>query len=67
LDHYTEDAEAKRQWLFARLSENDRQRYAGIEAAKPGHGGIDFLYQFGCSSRYVVATAGFSCGSPAGK
>jgi len=29
--------------LFATLSEKDRRRYAGIEAAKLGHGGIDYI------------------------
>lgn len=31
------------QRLFATLSEKDRRRYAGIEAAKLGHGGIDYV------------------------
>ena len=31
------------QWLFATLSEKDRRRYAGIEAAKLGHGGIEYI------------------------
>lgn len=31
------------QRLFAMLSEKDRRRYAGIEAAKLGHGGIDYV------------------------
>ena len=31
------------QRLFATQSEKDRRRYAGIEAAKLGHGGIDYI------------------------
>ena len=31
------------QWLFATLSEKDRRRYAGIEAAKLGYGGIEYI------------------------
>jgi len=31
------------QRLFATFSEKDRRRYAGIEAAKLGHGGIDYV------------------------
>ena len=38
---YERDMELKMQRLFATLSEKDRRRYAGIEAAKLGHGGIE--------------------------
>ena len=31
------------QRLFATLSEKDRRRYAGIEAAKLGHGGVEYV------------------------
>lgn len=31
------------QWLFSTLSEKDRRRYKGIEAAKLGHGGIEYI------------------------
>lgn len=31
------------QRLFQMLSEKDRRRYAGIEAAKLGHGGIEYV------------------------
>ena len=40
---YDKDIELKMQRLFATLSEKDRRRYAGIEAAKLGHGGIDYV------------------------
>ena len=40
---YESDIELKMRRLFATLSEKDRRRYAGIEAAKLGHGGIDYV------------------------
>lgn len=40
---YEPAIEIKMQRLFATLSEKDRRRYAGIEAAKLGHGGIDYI------------------------
>jgi hypothetical protein len=43
LDGYEKAVELKMQWLFATLSEKDRRRYAGIEAAKLGHGGIEYI------------------------
>ena len=41
MDGYAKAVEVKMQRLFATLSEKDRRRYAGIEAAKLGHGGIE--------------------------
>ena len=40
---YEEAIEIKMQRLFEGLSEKDRRRYAGIEAAKLGHGGIEYV------------------------
>ena len=40
---YESDIELKMRRLFATLSEKDRRRYAGIEAATLGHGGIDYV------------------------
>ena len=40
---YETSIEIKMQRLFATLSEKDRRRYAGIEAAKLGHGGINYV------------------------
>jgi hypothetical protein len=40
---YDKGIELKMQRLFGTLSEKDRRRYAGIEAAKLGHGGIDYV------------------------
>ncbi len=43
MDGYEKAVEVKMQRLFATLSEKDRRRYAGIEAAKLGHGGIEYI------------------------
>ncbi len=43
MNGYTLEVELKMQRLFATLSEKDRWRYAGIEAAKLGHGGIEYI------------------------
>lgn len=40
---YDKGIEIKMQRLFQMLSEKDRRRYAGIEAAKLGHGGIEYV------------------------
>lgn len=40
---YDKSIELKMQRLFLMLSEKDRRRYAGIEAAKLGHGGIKYV------------------------
>jgi hypothetical protein len=40
---YERDIERKMQRLYATLSEKDRRRYAGIEAAKLGHGGLEYI------------------------
>lgn len=40
---YDPDIEIKMQRLFTSLSEKDKRRYAGIEAKKLGHGGIDYI------------------------
>jgi hypothetical protein len=40
---YEQAIEIKMQRLFTTLSEKDKRRYAGIEATKLGHGGIDYI------------------------
>lgn len=40
---YEQGIEFKMRRLYATLSEKDRRRYAGIEAAKLGHGGIEYI------------------------
>jgi hypothetical protein len=39
---YEKAIELKMQRLFATLSEKHRRRYAAVEAAKLGHGGIEY-------------------------
>jgi hypothetical protein len=43
MEVYSVGVEAKMQRLFAWLSEKDRRRYAAVEAAKLGHGGIEYI------------------------
>jgi hypothetical protein len=43
MDGYTPEVERMMKRLFGSLKENDRRRYAAIEAAKLGHGGIDYI------------------------
>lgn len=40
---YEPALELKMQRLFATLSEKDRRRYAGMEAGKLGHGGLESM------------------------
>jgi hypothetical protein len=40
---YTKDVEQKMRRMFKTLSEKDRRRYAGIEAAKLGDGGVEYV------------------------
>ena len=42
---YTRDVEGKMKRFFDWLSEKDRRRYAAVEAAKLGHGGIEYVVQ----------------------
>ena len=39
---YSSDIEIKMQRLFSRLSEKEQRGYAAVEAAKLGHGGIEY-------------------------
>jgi hypothetical protein len=43
MDAYTPEVEAKMKRLFDSLKENDRRRYAAIEALKLGYGGIEYI------------------------
>jgi predicted ArsR family transcriptional regulator len=40
---YSAEVERMIKRLFDSLNESDRRRYAAIEAAKLGHGGIDYI------------------------
>ena len=43
MEVYSADVEAKMRRLYGWLSEKDRRRYAAVEAAKLGHGGVDYV------------------------
>ena len=43
MEAYPVDIETKMQRLFGWLSEKDRRRYAAVEAAKLGHGGVEYI------------------------
>jgi hypothetical protein len=43
MDGYAPEVERMMRRLFDSLKENDRRRYAAIEAAKLGHGGIEYI------------------------
>ena len=43
MDGYSHDVEVQMRRLFDSLSEKDRRRYAAVEAAKLGHGGVSYL------------------------
>lgn len=43
MDGYSRDVEMQMRRLFDSLNEKDRRRYAAVEAAKLGHGGISYL------------------------
>jgi hypothetical protein len=43
MEAYPFDVEVKMKRLFNWLSEKDRRRYAAVEAAKLGHGGVEYI------------------------
>jgi hypothetical protein len=43
MEGYAADVERKMQRFFGWLSEKDRRRYAAVEAAKLGYGGIEYI------------------------
>ncbi len=51
MDGYSEELERQMFRLYASLNERDRRRYAAVEAAKLGHGGIEYISRvLGCDS-----------------
>ena len=51
---YPPDVEHAMQILYRSLRENDRRRYAAVEAAKLGHGGLDYLTTLlGCDPKTI--------------
>jgi hypothetical protein len=43
MEAYPVNVEAKMKRFFGWLSEKDRRRYAAVEAAKLGHGGVEYI------------------------
>ncbi len=51
---YNAEIEHSMQMFFNSLSEKDRRRYAAIEAAKLGHGGIEYVATLlGCDPKTI--------------
>ena len=43
MEEYTVEIEGKMQRFFGWLSEKDRRRYAAVEAAQRGYGGVEYI------------------------
>lgn len=51
---YPVEVERMMKRLFQWLSEKDRRRYAAVEAAKLGHGGVDYIARvLGCDPKTI--------------
>jgi hypothetical protein len=51
---YTEGMERLMRRLFDSLKEDDRRRYAAVEAAKLGHGGLEYIAAvLGCDPKTI--------------
>jgi len=54
MEAYSVDVETKMKRLFGWLSEKDRRRYAAVEAAKLGHGGVEYVARvFSCDPKTI--------------
>ena len=54
MDAYAASVERMMRRLFGSLNERDRRRYAAVEAAKLGHGGIEYMARLlGCDSKTI--------------
>jgi hypothetical protein len=54
MEAYSAEIEQKMQRFFGWLSEKDRRRYAALEAAKLGHGGVDYIARlFVCDPKTI--------------
>jgi hypothetical protein len=54
MEGYSAEIEAKMQRFFRWLSEKDQRRYAAVEAAKLGHGGIEYISRvFACDPKTI--------------
>jgi hypothetical protein len=51
---YSVESERLMKRLFQWLSEKDRRRYAAVEAAKLGHGGVEYIAKvLGCDPKTI--------------
>jgi hypothetical protein len=54
MDAYPPGIERMMKRLFDSLRENDRRRYAAIEATKLGHGGVEYMASvLGCDPKTI--------------
>jgi hypothetical protein len=54
MDGYTQGLERLMRRLFDSLKESDRRRYAAIEAAKLGYGGVEYISTaLGCDPKTI--------------
>jgi hypothetical protein len=54
MEAYSVEVERKMRRLFDWLSEKDRRRYAAVEAAKLGHGGVEYIARlFQCDPKSI--------------
>ena len=54
MNAYTPGIERMMKRLFGSLRENDRRRYAAIEATKLGHGGVEYIARvLGCDPKTI--------------
>lgn len=54
MEAYSADVERMMRRLYGSLNERDRRRYAAVEAAKLGHGGIEYLARLlGCDAKTI--------------
>ena len=54
MEAYSAEVEAKMKTFSGRLSEKDRRRYAAVEVAKLGHGGLEYISRLlGCDPKTV--------------
>ena len=54
MEAYSGEVEGMMQRLFGWLSEKDRRRYAAVEAAKLGHGGVEYVARvLGCDPKTI--------------
>ena len=54
MERYSTEMERQMKWLFKTLDEKDRRRYAAVEAAKLGRGGLGYIAElFGMDPKTI--------------